>query len=640
MVVVMMALCALALVPEGTDADVWDGQAVDKAWADGYGTESEFEISTAAQLAGLAELVNGGRDFEGKTVRLAEGMVIDISGHEWTPIGEGTRSGSGYTADSTPFRGTFDGQNSEIKGLTIKTTEGVDDALGLFGIVAGGTVEHITLTSVDIDVSGTGTGGSTVSSEMAGAVAGMLCEGGTISWCTVGSTDDGSTVKAGRGNGGIVGRMTVSGTIEWCQNHAAVTGTSTSGNTGGIVGAAYYTGENQDETTMVVRDCENHGAVSGYYGVGGIVGLSSATISDCDNHGEVKGNGSSVGGIVGEQQNFGHILRCENDGDVSNSAVNNTVDDDQKDLAGMGTGGIVGWIRYSGADASYPTKATVTLIGCENRGEVGADETHCGGIVGALYHSAVIQDCNSYGNVAGTNFTGGIVGGMQTLDNLHPSDGCRLEITGCTVGDGVSVSGGAQNGLILGHFTAEGTSDTQGCDAPGNSHWTVYGNNVTDDNVSQIESVAIVDIGGTTCGYITLAEALSEAQDGTTVKLISDVREDVVLSSGSVTLDLNGCRVTAASGDAISVSNGATLTITNNQDSGAGAVESTNEGSSPIAVDGATVIIEAGRFIGDPAISVTGSGNVSVTGGSFGSDVSEWCVDGYPRRLHDHLHGR
>lgn len=46
----------------------WDG-AVDLSWYNG--TDTEFTITTARQLAGVAELVNSNTtDFDGKTIRL------------------------------------------------------------------------------------------------------------------------------------------------------------------------------------------------------------------------------------------------------------------------------------------------------------------------------------------------------------------------------------------------------------------------------------------------------------------------------------------------------------------------------------------------------------------------------------------
>lgn len=76
----------LTLLPVTALADdtVWDGTAVDTSWYNEHTSDSEFTITTAAELAGLAQLVNAGNDFSGKTIRL--GADIDLAGHGWTPI--------------------------------------------------------------------------------------------------------------------------------------------------------------------------------------------------------------------------------------------------------------------------------------------------------------------------------------------------------------------------------------------------------------------------------------------------------------------------------------------------------------------------------------------------------------------------
>ena len=86
-------------------------------------SETSFTITTAAQLAGLAKLVNDGNDFSGKRITL--GASIDLKGLEWTPIGTATRS----------FRGTFDGNNMVISNLRINQPNEVN--IGLFGHVSG-----------------------------------------------------------------------------------------------------------------------------------------------------------------------------------------------------------------------------------------------------------------------------------------------------------------------------------------------------------------------------------------------------------------------------------------------------------------------------------------------------------------------
>jgi hypothetical protein len=70
-----------------------DGQGnYDTSWYNT--TDHSFTISTAAELAGLAAIVNGAPaglpdKFTGKTVTLA--ADVDLAGHDWTPIGETAR---------------------------------------------------------------------------------------------------------------------------------------------------------------------------------------------------------------------------------------------------------------------------------------------------------------------------------------------------------------------------------------------------------------------------------------------------------------------------------------------------------------------------------------------------------------------
>lgn len=76
-----------------------DGTA-DTGWYDG--TKTEYEISTAGELAGLAVLVNSGTKFEGETVLLLSDL--DLGGYEWVSTGTGNNS-------QKCFGGTFDGKN-------------------------------------------------------------------------------------------------------------------------------------------------------------------------------------------------------------------------------------------------------------------------------------------------------------------------------------------------------------------------------------------------------------------------------------------------------------------------------------------------------------------------------------------------
>ena len=119
---------------------IWDGTAGTEWYNE---TSTEFEISTAEQLAGLAELVNNGNDFSGKTILLTADIVLnDTSDWEnwensapnntWTPIGN----------SSNEFSGSFDGQGHTVSGVYINSENKYQ---GLFGHNKG-TIKNIVVT--------------------------------------------------------------------------------------------------------------------------------------------------------------------------------------------------------------------------------------------------------------------------------------------------------------------------------------------------------------------------------------------------------------------------------------------------------------------------------------------------------------
>lgn len=355
--------------------------------------DGTYNIVSAAGVKSLAELVNAGDNFEGKTIVLT--ADANLGGEEWMPIGNGTRSGQTYTGNA--FKGTFDGNGKTISGLKITERSG-KAAAGLFGVLDGGTVKNVTL-EVDIDV-------ASKSNELAAGCVGLLTNNGLVENVTVSGS-----VKSGETAAGIVSRVIKSGTVRNCHNHATISGTAH--NAGGIVGAAYY-----DNEGMTIEGCTNDGAVSGTYAVGGIAGLSVAEIKNCSNSATVTGNGTSVGGVIGEQQNAGSVTGCTNTGNVTNNTE------------AYGNGGIVGWIRYSGGTADYPNKSIITVSGCENRGTVSGGND-AGGIVGMVYHYGRIYDNKNYApTLSAKTFVAGVVGTAQfTEAHLGMTDEEHVYVT-------------------------------------------------------------------------------------------------------------------------------------------------------------------------------------------------------------------
>ncbi len=398
-------------------------------------SDGTYNIVSAAGVKSLAELVNAGDNFEGKTIVLT--ADANLGGEEWMPIGNGTRSGQTYTGNA--FKGTFDGNGKTISGLKITERSG-KAAAGLFGVLDGGTVKNVTL-EVDIDVASN-------ANELAAGCVGLLTNNGLVENVTVSGS-----VKSRETAAGIVSRVIKSGTVRNCHNHATISGTAH--NAGGIVGAAYY-----DNEGMTIESCTNDGAISGTYAVGGIAGLSVAEVKNCSNSATITGNGTSVGGVIGEQQNAGSITGCSNTGNV----VNNT--------EAYGNGGIVGWIRYSGGTTNYPHMNVITVSGCENRGSVSGGND-AGGIVGTVYNHGVIDDNKNYApTLSAKTFVAGVVGNVQfdttadgitdeqhvyvtnnysetALDNMtgglkakfvYVNDQSKTTVSGNTPDDGVQVS--------------------------------------------------------------------------------------------------------------------------------------------------------------------------------------------------------
>ena len=200
----------------------------DASWGSDYSTSSSFTISTAAQLAKFASIVNAGNNFSGKTITLAED--IDLSEHYWLPIG---------TSESYSFNGSFDGAGHTISGMYINETRLYN---GLFGYInSGAGIRNLKLTDSQINAQ----------SSFTGAIVGYA-KSGKIQNCSVASSVEvtSSAAQSGDGEqliatGGLVGRIMNSADMTGCVSGAAVSGTEKVGGLAGeevsanIVGCLY-----------------------------------------------------------------------------------------------------------------------------------------------------------------------------------------------------------------------------------------------------------------------------------------------------------------------------------------------------------------------------------------------------------------
>ena len=261
----LLALClVMALVPmtafaEGTSVDNWDGTA-DTSWYTDHETDTEYRFTTAEQLAGLAQLVNdktASVSFKGKTIYLDNDL--DLSGCQWTPIGNGSNFGR-Y------FAGTFDGQYHKITNLHHHSTGDELIRNGLFGVVSdGGTLKNLLVIDADI--------ASNDGSLLAGILADWV-NGGTVENCyTSGKIENNVGDKM---VGGLIGQCTWSTQVKGCGSDAAVVSTEDSFEHADTVGGLIGQWENSADSSSIT-DCWFGGSVSCeniYSAVGGILGAN------------------------------------------------------------------------------------------------------------------------------------------------------------------------------------------------------------------------------------------------------------------------------------------------------------------------------------------------------------------------------
>jgi hypothetical protein len=186
---------------------------------------------------------------------------INLINGPWTTIGTYVDLNN-----STPFTGSFDGNNKTITGLNINAP--TKDGQGMFACInETGVVKNLAL--VDCTISGAGVVG--------GIVGGSL---GTVKNCYV--------------TGNISGTNSIGG--DDC--------------VGGVVG--YNLG--------LVENCYTTCQVNGFKDVGGVVGSNVGTVKNCYSTGNVTGNDFNVGGVVG-----GNVYFMQLDGIVENCYATGTV---------------------------------------------------------------------------------------------------------------------------------------------------------------------------------------------------------------------------------------------------------------------------------------------------------------------------
>lgn len=242
---------------------------------------------------------------------------------------------------------------------------------------------------------------------------------------------------------------------------------------------------------------------------------------------------------------------------------------------GARVGGLIGWTSGYNNPNDGPVDTYVTIQNCSVENTKITAKGSVGGIIGhaganpATYHT----------------FTNNTVTGC-TL-NSTDDGGWRVGVVVGTANVGeVALNNTTESGNTVtqtGKTAPAGQSNLYGRFVPGTTGKLVIdGTAVFDSSI-----VAVVD----NKGYKTLADAVAAAQGGATVKLLKDVTEDVVIPADqTITLDLNGKKLTNKTGHTITVEQGATLTI-----NGKGTVDNVTHQKTTIYNKG-TVTLNGGTY--------------------------------------------
>ena len=269
----------------------------------GLSDSTAYLISTPAQLARLAELVNSGDSISGKYFKLT--ADIDLSaygsgfngGKGWIPIGS-------FTA---PFSGHFNGSSHTVSGLYINDSE--LEFAGLFGvIIGGGTVQNL---NIEVNIT---------AKHNVGGIAGGIGYFSGITNCSVNGA-----VSGGVSVGGIAGHT--GGSINNCYAAGAVNGNDI---VGGIAGSVGH--------NAIVTGCYAAGEISGVYCVGGVAGhLYQSTVENCAAFNPVI---TRVSGVYTE---FGRVAGHNEEGTLSGNAAREdmvVIDDVVTNQNGAGLNGV------------------------------------------------------------------------------------------------------------------------------------------------------------------------------------------------------------------------------------------------------------------------------------------------------------
>ena len=340
--------------------------------------------------------------------------------------------------------------------------------------------------------------------------------------------------------------------------------------------------------------------------------------------------------------------------------------------------GLFGFTSTGNYGENYGNRATIKNLVLENVTVINNVDA-VGGVVGQANQNTVITGVTVKGEIliSGYRFVGGIVGkGYVQISDCHV-DGGNMDDSSITATywavAGIVGHAGAEGGSSIKNCSAKnvtinsgsgGAAGIAGCGTAGpveNNHaeniyvnapdWnngiiSGYVSNPTGSTASNVTfsngdpKDAVVKVGNNY--YFDLQAAINAAANNSTVVLLKNVNKAVTISGKTLTLDLNGKKVSSEDSDAISVTNGANVTISNgtlvSNGNNCGGVyvrnakltledctltgTNTAQSCAVYASNGAIVTINDCELTGNHYAVIMMSANVTVNGGTFNAPVS------------------
>ena len=425
----------------------WDGTSTKEVKPNAKGI---YEISTAAQLAWLAQQVNNKNVFFGETVMLT--ADIDLGEQEWTPIGKS------FMRNRKSFQGTFDGNGHIVTGL--KISSGNADNVGLFGPISKAIVKNL-IVEGNVNMPNGNTIGGIVADNSGGTVQNCGFYGVVEGWRSVGGVvGSGNAVNCWYYYTGMdegYSRSVCSGTATDCYTNvnAAQTGVTVV-TTEQFKGAAVV-GETGKTVAELLNDALPTDCMNWLQGVDYPAFIKPVIKWDGTSTEEVKPNAKGIYEISTGAQLAWLAAQVNNKNVFSGKTVMLTADIDlgeqewtpigksfmrnRKSFQGTfdGNGHIVTGLKISSGNADNVglfgpiSKAIVKNLIVEGNVNMPNGNT-IGGIV-ADNSGGTVQNCGFYGVVEGWRSVGGVVGSGNAVN-------CWYYYTGMDEGYSRSVCSG------------------------------------------------------------------------------------------------------------------------------------------------------------------------------------------------------